>query len=87
MSTRVRWYILVPITTISVVISVWAVLPARGPIISWKSPRMLALQREWPALYDSLEGKRSKDNGEQQAMLDGVLERGLSKEDLPATWR
>jgi hypothetical protein len=44
---------------------------------------MLAVQKEWQELYDSFDGTWSKDNlGERNEMLDAVLNRALSKEDL-----
>ena len=81
MNGRVRWSIVAAVGALGVAAVVWAIC-RREPITSWNSPRMIAVQKEWQAMHDSLEGHWAKDNGEQQAMLDAILSNGLSRADL-----
>ncbi|MGO8688441.1 MAG: hypothetical protein ACLQLG_02315 [Thermoguttaceae bacterium] len=82
MGVRTRWLAVVVTAALGVAAVVWAVC-RREPITSWSSPRVLAVQKEWQSLMDSFRHTWTKNNfGQRHKMLESILDKGLSKEDL-----
>ena len=83
MKLRRLWFLVALGAVACVGVAVLAIQHMRKPAISWNSPVMASIQKEWEALNESFAPTMSKDNiGERRDQLDKTFAKGLSKEDL-----
>jgi hypothetical protein len=77
MTKRIKWFIWLGMTLpISIIVVCSLIYSQHEPILSWRSPRMIAIGNEWKHLYDSLMNTQDKSEYE-----DGIrkLRKALTK--------